>query len=128
MSHAYELFYANHLLESKTEPCAGCFQALEDTEVVLVCVYFGVLRLMFPVRFIFCIFFFFFFPCLIVFPVIHSQPLPRPLTPVPRCQIAQVSPLHSSDPVLLLPAVWLSPLLVCIHYCRVSLLFVPFYW
>lgn len=29
MSRAYELFYANHLLESKMESCALCFQAAE---------------------------------------------------------------------------------------------------
>ena len=30
MSRAYELFYANHSLESKMEPCALCFQACSD--------------------------------------------------------------------------------------------------
>lgn len=31
MSRAYELFYANHSLESEIEPCALCFQAAETT-------------------------------------------------------------------------------------------------
>lgn len=32
MSHAYELFYANHRLVSKMESCALCFQAADDAE------------------------------------------------------------------------------------------------
>lgn len=111
MSHAYELFYANHLLESKTEPCAGCFQAAEtseDTEVVPtsegVLIFGG-----FEVDVISCKVSFLCFLCVsfvshaslcfLLFTVLFFC-LSLPLTPVRCCQIAQVSPLYSSDPVL----------------------------
>lgn len=37
MSRAYELFYANHSLESKMEPCALCFQAAETSRKSAAC-------------------------------------------------------------------------------------------